>query len=519
MSRLNQLQDSVLRSLVQMRQSEAQDPLRNLARYVQPALDMMELDRARKERDEQRAYSRARDAVADERYAREFEYQLEQDRSKRDWLELQRQDNLNALEDDKSRNLWLDSQNAAYKELDWIYRMGSLDNKKQELRVEGKKAEAERQRASRKEYDEVRGNASKLKSQRWLASHPVTEEDGKLVSGVDDAILQQYLKIANDGKQNPESRNKALSAANERLVQISASQEATPLDVLLAPNVSPGVMNLAASNLAGQIGSTGIASQEAVEAMRMAGADISPSIAGGVKITHNGNVTFGYPKGLASDLRMVKVRQRLDSMAITAERLRGMKASQEDSGMADAFLGDIDHYVTALNRPGSQINDNDLGRIEEGYRALEKAYSRAEAIPSAQEKLDAGTASVPKPPPGYVTLVEVGNGNKVPIENSETVGQKPSQDSFRDHPVQEAAREPSMAQAVMIPGSGNPFISATVGHGNAVTSKQERMMNNLFRSPGSTFREDPARWDEDLKETVRRAKEEADRVLDAAGGN
>jgi hypothetical protein len=80
MSRLNQLQDSVLRSLVQMRQSEAQDPLRNLARYVQPALDMMELDRARKERDEQRAYTRARDAVSDERYAQQFEYQLDRDR-------------------------------------------------------------------------------------------------------------------------------------------------------------------------------------------------------------------------------------------------------------------------------------------------------------------------------------------------------------------------------------------------------------------------------------------------------
>tara|TARA_Y100001938_G_scaffold17904_1_gene22101 strand:- start:12276 stop:13700 length:1425 start_codon:yes stop_codon:yes gene_type:complete len=76
-----------------MRQSEAQDPLRNLARYVQPALDMMELDRARKERDEERAYSRARDAVADERYAQQVEYKLDRDRITDERLRLDRQQN------------------------------------------------------------------------------------------------------------------------------------------------------------------------------------------------------------------------------------------------------------------------------------------------------------------------------------------------------------------------------------------------------------------------------------------
>ena len=456
MSRLNQLQDSVLRSLVQMRQSEAQDPLRNLSRYVQPALDMMELDRARKERDEQRAYGRARDAVADERYAREWEYQLEQDRSKRDWLELQRQDRLNQIAREELR---LESQigmQQGVRELDAITRgeKAKTEGIKAITALRAQGAKEDSQGAS--EFREAMTAATVRKQNQVKMSQVILQDPkdpSKLAPGPRANPLVAALVNSYNAATEPAEQQDLLELIKDQLPIIRSSVSASWEEVAGRPGTTDAATRKAVGFGLQQIGASGGVSEGQLSALRRSGATIKrENEAGGIEIEYEGKRVTGYPEELRQDATVFGPLKTIGDALSAIDRLNSEYTIPEQFG-SDATRNHRTRLRQLLGKLNNgTFNDADVRQLAGLSEDILEIQSASTPRQTSQQIADAATVQI-SPHPTATTVVPLpGSPNPVTVPPSSPVA--PS--TILNNPGTTTSTEQSVPTTLLVPGGGNP---------------------------------------------------------------
>ena len=493
MSRLNQLQDSVLRSLVQMRQSEAQDPLRNLSRYVQPALDMMELDRARKERDEQRAYSRARTAVADERYAREFEYQLEQDRSQREWLELQRRDKQNQIAREELR---LESQigmQQGVRELEALNKreQTAIDKSKVETARRAQRAKEDSQGAS--EFSEAMTAATAWKQNQVTMSQVILQDrkdPSKLAPGPLANTLVAALVNRYNAATEPAEQQKLLELIDGQMPNIRSSISASWEEVAGRPGTTAAATTKAVEFGLQEIGASGGISKGQISALSMSGATINKANeAGGIEIEYQGKRVTGYPEELRQDATGFGPLKTIGDALSAIDRLNSEYTIPEQFG-SDATRNLRNATLQLLGKLNKgKFNDADvlhLAGISENILEIQSASTPRQ---TSQQIADAATVQISPHPTATTVFSPPGSPNPVTVPPSSPVA--PS--TILNNPGTTTSTEQSAPTVWMVPGGNEQLFQnfdslgkspVTQNKSDPVAERREEMMQRMF-SPAS----------------------------------